>query len=61
MCNNGRDATNILHCVYTQNSLKTNKKTTKGDYCIIRMQHNVTLRYRYKLFAHKLARVGPIR
>ena len=47
------DAANILHCVYTQNSLKT--KQSKVDYTIIRMSHNVTIRYRCKLFAHKLA------
>ena len=52
------DATNILRCVYTQNSLK--RKQNKVDYTIMRMLHNVTIRYRYKLFAHKLALVGNL-
>ena len=51
------DAGNILRRVYTQNSLKTNQD--KVDYIII-LSHNVTIRYRNKLFAHKLARVGNL-
>ena len=56
MCNNRRYKYHVLHGVYTQNSLKQNKI----DYTIIRMSHNVTIRYRYKLFVHKLAWVGDL-
>ena len=52
------DAKSILHCVYTQNSSKTKQNKTKHSR--LHYYKNVTIQYRYKLFAHKLARVGNL-
>ena len=48
----------ISGSIYIQNSLKT--KQNKVDYTIIIMSQNVIIRYRYKLFARRLARVGNL-
>ena len=37
-----------------------NKTKQNIDYTIIRMSHNVTIRFRYTLFAHKLARASNL-
>ena len=45
---------------YIVSTLKTAQKQNKTKHSRLHHYKNVTIRYRYKLFAHKLARVGNL-
>ena len=55
MCNNRRYK-HLTLCLHS----KQLKNKTKSITLFIRMSHNVTIRYRCKLFAHKVARVDNL-